>query len=177
MKSRLLFFLVLFCLACLPALAQSQGIEQKSEQAEAARLKVWTLRLTPGQDLRAQLELFTKRQKLRAGFIITTVGSLQKATLRLANKSTTSMWEDKFEIVSLVGTLSLDGPHLHIAISDGMGKTIGGHLLNGCEIYTTAEIVIGEAVGTTFTREKDSQTGYPELKFRRAPRATHTTKP
>ncbi len=148
------------------AQAQHKSVTHSREQAQTSRVRLWTLRLKPGQDLRTQLEQFTKEQKLQSGFIITAVGSLQKASLRLANKSDAITWEDKFEIVSLVGTLSQDGPHLHISISDGTGKTIGGHLVNGCEIYTTAEIVIGEARGITFMRRKDEQTSYPELTFR-----------
>jgi hypothetical protein len=50
----------------------------------------------------------------------------------------------KHEIVSLVGTLALDGDHLHIAVSDSTGRTIGGHLMEGSLVYTTAEIAVGE---------------------------------
>ena len=59
-----------------------------------------------------------------------------------------------------------DGIHLHISITDSSGKTIGGHLVDGCLIYTTAEIVIGDAKGLTFSREQDEQTGFKELKIR-----------
>ena len=43
-------------------------------------------------------------------------------------------------------------------------------IVAGCEIYTTAEIIVGEAVGITFTREKDQTTSYQELKIRRSTR-------
>ncbi len=69
----------------------------------------------------------------------------------------------KFEIVSLIGTLSDKKCHLHISLSDGDGKVIGGHLKKGCTIYTTAEIVIGELPGLEFTREPDKSTGFVEL--------------
>jgi uncharacterized protein len=72
--------------------------------------------------------------------------------------------EDKFEIVSLVGTLGHDsGVHLHASISDGMGKTIGGHLVDGNIIYTTAEIIIGEVLDVHFSRRLDSISTYNEL--------------
>lgn len=61
--------------------------------------------------------------------------------------------------------------HLHISISDSTGKTIGGHLVEGCQIYTTAEIVIGEARGLIFSREKDAETGYQELRIRKVKRS------
>lgn len=149
------------------AAAKPQPQATSPEEAAATGLITYALRLRPGQDLRVELEKFTKAKRLRAGFILTTVGSLQKASLRMANQSNATLFEDKFEIVSLVGTLSPDGPHLHLSISDGTGKTIGGHLVEGCIIYTTAEIVIGELKGVRFTREKDAQTGYQELRIRR----------
>ena len=73
------------------------------------------------------------------------------------------------EIVSLVGTLSPDGEHLHVAISDGAGRTIGGHLLEGSLVYTTAEIAVGELDGLAFSRETDPRTTYGELVVRPRP--------
>lgn len=144
--------------------------DDRVDQAAADGLKIFALRLKPGQDLRTELEKFAKEKNIRAGFMMTAVGSLKKAALRLADQSDASSFDGKFEIVSLVGTLSPDGVHLHISLSDSTGKTIGGHLVAGCEIYTTAEIIIGEATGIIFTREKDPTTGYQELKIRRATR-------
>jgi predicted DNA-binding protein with PD1-like motif len=95
---------------------------------------------------------------------------LDGATLRFADQSNTAHFDGKFEIVSLVGTLSPDGVHLHLSLSDSTGKTIGSHLVEGCRIYTTAEIVIGEAQGLDFGREADLGTGYKELTIRRASR-------
>ncbi len=71
--------------------------------------------------------------------------------------------EGKFEIVSLTGVLSVHGSHYHIAISDGEGRTYGAHLMDGSEIYTTAEIVLAEPGRCAFLRSFDPQTGYPEL--------------
>lgn len=162
-------FLAVFCLAASQVMfAQSQKPSKPEtpswEEADTDRSKIYVLRLKPGQDLRLELERFAKAKNIQAGFIVTCVGSLQKAALRLADKSDSTRYDGKFEIVSLVGTLSPDGPHLHISISDGDGKTLGGHLVAGCEIYTTAEIVIGDAVGLKMTREPDAQSGYQELK-------------
>lgn len=61
------------------------------------------------------------------------------------------------------GTVANTGVHLHIAIADQAGKTIGGHLDDGCVIYTTAEIVIGASEEFRFMRTIDEETGYPEL--------------
>jgi uncharacterized protein len=125
---------------------------------------VYALRLRPNQDLKQEIVAFAKENNIQAGYIITCVGSLKKANLRLANKPEATTWEDKFEIVSLVGTLGTDsGVHLHASISDGTGKTIGGHLMDGNIIYTTAEIIIGEVLDVNFSRRLDSLTTYNEL--------------
>ena len=72
--------------------------------------------------------------------------------------------EGHFEIVSMTGTVSIHGSHLHIAISDGDGVTVGGHLVSGCKIYTTAEIVILELDDVVYKRELfENDSGYEEL--------------
>ena len=109
------------------------------------------------------LKNFVLTNNIEAGFILTAVGSLQQATIRFANQNESHVLLGKFEIVSLVGTLSVNGIHLHISISDSQGITRGGHLVDGCLIYTTAEIVIGESKDLIFSREVDKQTGYLEL--------------
>lgn len=68
----------------------------------------------------------------------------------------------RFEIVSLVGTLNPDA-HLHVCLSDGEGRTVGGHVLGDLEVFTTAEVVVGEAADLRFSREMDERTGFPEL--------------
>jgi len=155
----------------LPMAAPNKQQSSPLEQGESQGMKVFALRLRPGQDLRKEIERFTREKSIKAGFIITTVGSLEKVTLRLADQKNTSSFEGKFEIVSLVGTLSQDGVHLHISLSDSAGRTIGGHLVEGCQIYTTAEIVIGEAKGIVFGRAADKLTGYEELTIRRSRRS------
>ena len=127
--------------------------------------KVYALRLHPGDDLKIKLSEFVKENKIKAGYIITCVGSLNKATLRLSNRNETQTWKQSFEITSLTGTLSPDGNHLHISIADKDGVTIGGHLMDGSIISTTAEIIIGEAPDMIFRREQDSVTTFKELKI------------
>lgn len=106
-------------------------------------MKVFALRLKPEQDLRQSLKSFAQENNIKAGFILTAIGSLKQATIRFANQDVSTVLNDKFEILSLNGTVANTGVHLHIAIADKTGKTIGGHLDNRCVIYTTAEIVMG----------------------------------
>src|SRR6187549_1434839 len=120
--------------------------------------KVYVFRLMPGEDLRKSIEAIVKEKNIEAGWINTCVGSLTDYTIRFANQREGGHGSGHFEIVSLTGTISVNGSHLHISICDSTGKTIGGHLLEGCKIYTTAEIVIGVSKEFVFTREKDGST-------------------
>ena len=108
--------------------------------------------------------------------MLTCVGSLTVTTLRLANQEGPSVYKGHFEIVSLVGTLSVNGSHLHLAVSDSTGRTIGGHLLDGCRVYTTAEIVLGELPEVEYRRETDPAFGYKELVVYPVPLAPHKKK-
>lgn len=128
-------------------------------------MEVFALRLKPNMDLKESLRNFVNLNNIKAGFILTAVGSLKQAKIRFANQSNSTIVNKKFEIVSLVGTLANNGIHLHIAISDEEGKTIGGHLDNGCIIYTTAEIIIGASEEFIFIRTIDEQTGFKELEI------------
>lgn len=152
--------------------AYIQGKNDLIQRLETQALAWWqtmqsqpllALRLRPHQDLNRELRRFTHAYHLQAACVLTCVGSLRQAVLRPANQPATVSWTDKFEIVSLTGTLSPDGLHLHIALSDGAGRTIGGHLMDGCRIYTTAEIVIARLAGWQFTRPVDPETTYDEL--------------
>ncbi|HEY5969765.1 MAG TPA: PPC domain-containing DNA-binding protein [Chitinophagaceae bacterium] len=125
--------------------------------------KVYVFRLKPGEDLRNSIEAIVKEKNIEAGWINTCVGSLTDYTIRFANQLEGIRGSGHFEIVSLTGTVSVSGCHLHISISDSEGKTIGGHLLEGCKIYTTAEIVIGSTTAYEFKREKDGTTDWEEL--------------
>lgn len=128
-------------------------------------MKVFAIRLKPDEDLRQSLKNFAMQQDIKAGFILSAIGSLKQATIRFANQENITVLKDKFEILTLSGTIATTGVHLHIAISDQQGKTIGGHLVDDSIIYTTAEIVIGVSEEFIFNRTLDEQTGYLELEI------------
>lgn len=128
-------------------------------------MKVSAIRLKPDEDLRQSLKKYAQENQIKAGFILSAIGSLKQAKIRFANQNNSIVLTEKFEIISLNGTLATTGIHLHICVANNQGKTIGGHLDNGCIIYTTAEIIIGTTEKFTFTRTQDEQTGYQELKI------------
>ncbi len=125
--------------------------------------KIFALRLHPGDDLKKSLAAFAVENDIQAGYIITCAGSLCNCSLRFAGQPDAFNATAKFEILALSGTLSAAGMHLHIALADETGKTLGGHLLDGNLIYTTAEVVIGEIPHLLFNRSVDPVTGYKEL--------------
>ncbi|QUD88531.1 PPC domain-containing DNA-binding protein [Phenylobacterium montanum] len=130
-------------------------------------MRTHAVRLTPGTDLLAELQRFTHAHALRAGCILTCVGSLSHARLRMpgaiGEPETFKTFAEPMEILSLSGTLCPDGLHLHITLARHDGACIGGHLVEGCLIHTTAELVIGELTEVAFTRPADPATGYDEL--------------
>jgi len=132
-------------------------------QPVASSARYYAVRFKPGDDLLVELRRFMQAAGLRAATIVTCVGSLTKATLRFAH---TGVWTEHsgfFEIVSLVGTIDAESEHVHIAISDSQGKTLGAHLVPGSSVFTTAEVVLAELQELSFHREPCEQSGYPEL--------------
>ncbi|MCS5704993.1 DNA-binding protein [Synechococcus sp. FGCU-3] len=129
-------------------------------------MKVVPLRLQPGDDLRRSLEAWMGEQQEQAGCLISAVGSLSLAQLRLAGATQATAIHGELEIVSLSGTLSPDGAHLHIAVSDSKGAVIGGHLCAGSLVRTTAELMIGLLPEWQFRRMLDPATGHAELQIR-----------
>jgi predicted DNA-binding protein with PD1-like motif len=128
-------------------------------------MKVVPLRLQPGDDLRLALEAWMEEQEELAGCVISAVGSLSLAQLRLTGATQATAIHGELEILSLSGSLSPDGAHLHIAVSDSKGAVIGGHRCAGSLVRTTAELVIGLLPEWRFRRELDPVTGYAELRI------------
>lgn len=126
-------------------------------------MNVFALRLKPDQDLKHSLKAFAIAHQLQAGCIVSAIGSLKTAAIRFADRPCSTILKRRFEILSLHGTLSINGLHLHMALADADGTVIGGHVDVGCIIYTTAEIVIGEIPDLLLDRAIDNQTGFLEL--------------
>ncbi len=127
-------------------------------------MQTYTFRLKPGQDLLEEIQSFIEAKAIQAGCVLCSVGSLTRACIRLAKRPTASDYDGHFEIVSLTGTVSVNGSHLHISISDDDGVTIGGHLMPGCKVYTTAEIVVVAFEDVIYRRELlENDSGYEEL--------------
>ena len=123
-------------------------------------------RLLPGQDLRNEIESLVQAHRIQAGWVAAAVGSLTDYHLRFANCKDGEQGKGYFEILSLSGTVSMSGVHLHISIGDHKGHVSGGHLLSGNLVYTTCEIILAEIDNLVFTRENDGTTSWPELQIK-----------
>jgi predicted DNA-binding protein with PD1-like motif len=133
----------------------------------SSRLKAYAFRIRPHEDLKKCIQQFAKDNTLRAGAILSAVGSLEQLKIRFANQPDGTIKTGFFEIVSLTGTFSEGSCHIHICVSDINGQTFGGHLLDENLVYTTAEIVAVNLYDLEFIRQTDTTYNYKELVVRR----------
>jgi uncharacterized protein len=125
------------------------------------------LRIPPGKDLREALENALAGHGCDAAFLIAGMGSLATTRLRFAGATEPTAIDGVVEILTLAGTLSVSGAHLHMSVADAQGQVFGGHVAPGCTVRTTAEVLVVLLPEWSFTREPDSATGYRELVARR----------
>lgn len=134
-------------------------------------MKTLPIRLAPGQDLRAALEAAVREQGCEAGFVISGIGSLSDARIRFAGVDQAQLLGGDTEILSLSGTVGVDADgrshsHLHMSVSTATGAVFGGHVVAGCRVRTTAEVLLGLLPDWAFSREMDKATGFSELVVR-----------
>jgi uncharacterized protein len=126
-----------------------------------------TVRLKPGQLLKEEIERIAVERNIKAGVLLAIVAGLENAILRMAGSDADSQdvrkWEGPFEVVAGTGTISKEGCHIHVAVSEKGGRVLGGHLKDGCIVKYTAEIVIGIFENAEYRREMDENTGFKEL--------------
>ena len=143
------------------------GHEPGHRTASAPLMDPLPLRLHPGDDLRGALEAAVRAAGWEAAFVIAGIGSLLDARLRLAGAAETMQWPGDSEILSLSGSLSPDGAHLHAALSLPDGRVVGGHVVPGNRVRTTAEVLVLPLPDWRFRRVADPATGWAELDIAR----------
>jgi predicted DNA-binding protein with PD1-like motif len=124
------------------------------------------LRLSPGDDLRAAIEDVLRQRDVRAAFVLQGIGSLSVAQLRFAGAEHATALHGDLEILTVAGSVSPDGAHLHMAVSDARGRVFGGHVAHGCTVRTTAELLLALLPEHRFSRAPDPATGFMELVIR-----------
>jgi predicted DNA-binding protein with PD1-like motif len=129
------------------------------------------LRLSPGDDVRVAIEHALRERKLQAAFVVQGIGSLSVAALRFAGADTPTEIRGDLEILTLAGSVSPDGAHLHMSVANARGQVFGGHVARGCTVRTTVELLLVALADHAFSREPDPQTGFMELVIRGGPQA------
>jgi predicted DNA-binding protein with PD1-like motif len=125
------------------------------------------IRLLPGQDLRRALEAALSQQGCAAGFVLAGIGSLARTCVRYAGEPAARVVDGAVEILSLSGTVGAGASHLHAVLSGPDGAVFGGHVGYGCDVRTTAEVLLALLPHWAFEREVDPATGFAELVVRR----------
>lgn len=128
-------------------------------------MKTICQRLHRGDDLLASIEAIAKEHRLKAAVVLSAVGCVSRARVRDAGGVNCRNISEDCEIVSLTGTVGEVRTHLHIALSREDLTTLGGHLMPGCIINTTCELVLLELPDWQYGKVQDSQTGYDEIEF------------
>ena len=128
-------------------------------------MKTVCRRLHRGDDLLLSIRTLCEREKIDAAVVLSAVGCVSRAVLRDAGGVNLCSVDEPCEIVSLNGTASRTRCHLHLALSREDLSTIGGHMMPGCIVNTTCELVLGVLEHMRFDVEQDAQTGYDELIF------------
>ena len=132
-------------------------------------MRALPVRLHPQQDLRAALQAILAEHPVGAAYVLQGIGSLNPARIRFAGISEPTELHGDFEILTLAGSLSPDGVHLHISVSDAQGRVLGGHVAPGCIVRTTAEILVALLPDHAFSRAPDPASGWDELVVRDIP--------
>lgn len=130
--------------------------------------KVYVFRVKPKEELNQAILDFCRKNKIKSAVVLSIIGSLNSAELGFLKKLPGKYISKKFlgplEIVSGAGTVAQKAGetilHLHLQISNEK-KAIGGHLISG-EIFSTAEVVLGETK-QIIKRKYDNYTGLNEL--------------
>ena len=126
----------------------------------------FVFRLRKGDDLKERISELAFENNISSGAIVSAVGSVNEVRIRKADGINEYFEVRDYEIISLSGTISKDGVHFHIGLTDVYLNTIGGHLLSGTKVKTTCEVVIMKFNKYTLSRSYDEETGYKELNIK-----------
>ncbi|MGY5863816.1 MAG: DNA-binding protein [Candidatus Thorarchaeota archaeon] len=135
----------------------------RSIQTESKR--VIFSRMEPGEDVLETIEAVAAEFDVKSGHV-SMIGAISGAKLGYfhleANEYRDFTVDEDVEVVSCMGNISmLNGKpmvHAHIIVSDEAGKCYGGHLMKGCKVSVTIELVITETTAD-LSRARDERTG------------------
>jgi len=140
--------------------------------------KAVMIRVLPGSDLLEAIEQVCKETKIRAGMVVSCVGTLQRASFLFvvpdqnevgARYGAPLILEGPLEFLGAQGTVGEEENgdvfvHLHGLASDKDGTVRGGHLVKGqCPVLITCEVGITPVDGVRLVRQMDPDVGWKVL--------------
>ena len=128
-------------------------------------MKMICKRLRRGDDLLRSVEKIAQEEQLELAVILSAVGCVSRGRVRDASGVAVRDINEDCEIVSATGTVSRKRCHIHVSFSKEDLSTVGGHLMEGCIINTTCELVLGVVDGWHCGVKQDEETGYDEIVF------------
>lgn len=105
-------------------------------------MRALPLHLDAGADIRRSLEQLAREQQAE-GFVLSVVGNLRRACFACPGRDRPTVLEGELEIITLQGTVSPSGVHLHLSFSDADCQVWGGHLEEGSQILRGADLLVG----------------------------------
>ncbi len=123
-------------------------------------------RMEPGEDILRTIEAVSSEHGVRAGQL-TLIGAVSMASLGFFDRESmeykTFTVNKDLEVVSCMGNIASTHEgglivHAHMVVADQDGKCYGGHLMPGCEVSVTIELIITE-MDDDVKRTRDEATG------------------
>jgi predicted DNA-binding protein with PD1-like motif len=128
-------------------------------------------RLLEGEDLLVGMQERIARSGMNAGFFMA-IGALRNAVLGLYHTGKYKQIEadGPLEIAACMGNVALNEAseivvHAHVVVSNKKGEALGGHLMRGCIVDPTAELIVLEALDIKLVRAYDEKTKLNLLKL------------
>ena len=132
-------------------------------QTESKTGKTLFIRLDENEDLLDAIKERAERNRVNTGFFFL-IGTVKKAVLGFYKEGNYKPIHvaGPLEIVCCTGNVSKreDGQlvaHAHLVVSNEEGITFGGHLLSGCPIDATGELVLVETPSAKLKRVLDKK--------------------
>jgi predicted DNA-binding protein with PD1-like motif len=126
--------------------------------------KLFFSRLEENDDVAESIKRDADASGVRAG-ILMLIGALKCAVLGCYREGeyVTTRLNGPLEVASCVGNIAVDEKgetivHAHIVVSNEKGEAYGGHLMKGCRVGPTAELVVAEVDGVHLRRRYDEKT-------------------
>lgn len=153
----LLFAAVTVIVSC--AGMRRTAISEPASQASGGIKRIHRLGLGPGDLVLESIRQFISDHQITDGAVLTGIGSLSACRLHWPEKAEYpptdkfATFEGALEIAAIQGIIADGEPHLHIMLVEGGdGRTLGGHMEDGCKVLYLVELTIAEFDGSPMTR-------------------------